>query len=71
MIALACLKIMVGDTLMFAGADHAGLVAKVAGVYLDSTWLWPRRYGNGNGWRRRSTPLVRKTFRPRPSCRQA
>jgi hypothetical protein len=46
MTALACLKIMVGDTLMFADADTmAGLVAKVAGAYLESTWLWPRRYG--------------------------
>jgi len=46
MTALACLKIMVGDTLMFADADTmAGLVAKVAGAYLETTWLWPRRYG--------------------------
>jgi hypothetical protein len=46
MTALACLKIMVGDTLMFADTDTmAGLVAKVAGAYLETTWLWPRRYG--------------------------
>lgn len=46
MTALACLKIMVGDNLMFADADTmAGLVAKVAGAYLETTWLWPRRYG--------------------------
>lgn len=46
MTALACLKIMVGDTLMFADADTmAGIVAKVAGAYLETTWLWPRRYG--------------------------
>lgn len=46
MTALACLKIMVGDTLIFADADTmADLVAKVAGAYLETTWLWPRRYG--------------------------
>lgn len=46
MTALACLKIMVGDELKFADNDTmAGLVAKVAGAYLESRWLFPRRYG--------------------------
>jgi len=46
MTALACIKIMVGDTLMFADLDTmAGLVAKVAGAYLETKWLWPRRHG--------------------------
>lgn len=46
MTALACIKIMVGDALMFADADTmAGLVAKVAGAYLETKWLWPRRHG--------------------------
>lgn len=46
MTALACLKIMVGDELTFADADTmAGLVSKVAGAYLETKWLFPRRYG--------------------------
>jgi hypothetical protein len=46
MTALACIKIMVGDSLMFADLDTmAGLVAKVAGAYLETKWLWPRRHG--------------------------
>jgi len=46
MTALACLKIFVGADLCFADTDSmAGLVAKVAGAYLETTWKWPRRYG--------------------------
>lgn len=46
MTALACLKIMVGDELQFADTDTmAGIVAKVAGAYLETKWLFPRRYG--------------------------
>jgi len=46
MAALACLKIFVGDDLRFADSDSmAALVAKVAGAYLETTWLWPRRHG--------------------------
>jgi len=46
MTALACLKIMVGEDLRFADADTmAGVVAKVAGAYLETIWPHPRRYG--------------------------
>ncbi len=46
MTAVACLKIFVGDELRFADNDAmAALVAKVAGAYLETTWLHPRRYG--------------------------
>ncbi|MBO9560555.1 MAG: hypothetical protein J7515_18470 [Caulobacter sp.] len=46
MTAIACLKVFVGDELRFADNDAmAGLVGKVAGAYLETTWLWPRRYG--------------------------
>jgi hypothetical protein len=46
MTAIACLKVFVGDELRFADNDTmASLVGKVAGAYLETTWLWPRRYG--------------------------
>jgi hypothetical protein len=46
MTALACLKIFVGEELRFADSDSmAALVSKVAGAYLETTWLWPRRHG--------------------------
>ncbi|MBU4435007.1 MAG: hypothetical protein KKC14_11390 [Alphaproteobacteria bacterium] len=46
MTALACLKIFVGEELRFTDPDSlAALVAKVAGAYLETTWLWPRRHG--------------------------
>jgi len=46
MTALACLKIFVGEDLRLADSDSmAALVAKVAGAYLETTWLWPRRHG--------------------------
>ncbi|MDB5456261.1 MAG: hypothetical protein JWP92_1846 [Caulobacter sp.] len=46
MTAVACLRVFVGETLQFADSETmAALVAKVAGSYLESTWLWPRRFG--------------------------
>ena len=46
MTAIACLKVFVGDELRFADNDTmAALVGKVASAYLETTWLWPRRYG--------------------------
>ena len=46
MTAIACLKVFVGEELRFADSDAmAALVAKVAGAYLETIWLWPRRYG--------------------------
>lgn len=46
MTAIACLKIFVGENLRFADSDTmAALVAKVAGAYLETCWVWPRRYG--------------------------
>jgi len=46
MTAIACLKVFVGDELKFADNETmAALVGKVAGAYLETTWLWPRRYG--------------------------
>jgi hypothetical protein len=46
MTAIACLKIFVGEDLVFADAETmAGVVAKVASAYLETHWTWPRRYG--------------------------
>ena len=46
MSALACLKVFVGEDLRFADAEAMStLVGKVAGAYLETTWLWPRRFG--------------------------
>lgn len=46
MTAIACLKIFVGEDLRFGDAETlAALVAKVAGAYLETAWVWPRRYG--------------------------
>jgi hypothetical protein len=46
MTAIACLKVFVGDELRFADNETmAALVGKVAGAYLETTWVWPRRYG--------------------------
>ncbi len=46
MTAIACLKIFVGKELRFADSETmAALVAKVAGAYLETTWVWPRRHG--------------------------
>lgn len=46
MSALACLKVTIGEELRFGDNETmAALVAKVAGCYLETTWLWPRRFG--------------------------
>ena len=46
MTAIACLKVFVGDDLCFADSETmAALVAKVAGAYLETAWIWPRRHG--------------------------
>ncbi|TCS15876.1 hypothetical protein [Caulobacter sp. BK020] len=46
MTAIACLKIFVGEELVFADTDTmASVVAKVASAYLETHWTWPRRYG--------------------------
>ncbi|MET3666123.1 hypothetical protein [Caulobacter sp. 1776] len=46
MTAIACLKIFVGEELRFADSETmATLVGKVAGAYLETEWVWPRRYG--------------------------
>ncbi len=46
MTAIACLKVFVGEDLCFADSETmAALVAKVAGAYLETAWLWPRRHG--------------------------
>jgi hypothetical protein len=46
MTAIACLKIFVGEELIFADTETmAGVVAKVASAYLETHWTWPRRYG--------------------------
>jgi len=46
MTAVACLKIFVADELQAADPERiANLTAKVAGAYFETTWLWPRRYG--------------------------
>ncbi|MDB5456263.1 MAG: hypothetical protein JWP92_1848 [Caulobacter sp.] len=46
MTAIACLRVFVGENLQFTHSEAmAALVAKVAGAYLETTWVWPRRYG--------------------------
>ena len=46
MSTVACLRISVGKDLSTADADAlAGVVAKVTGAFLETTWLWPRRFG--------------------------
>ncbi|CAN5282686.1 hypothetical protein BH10PSE3_BH10PSE3_17140 [soil metagenome] len=46
MTALACLKVTIGEELRFGDNETmAAVVAKVAGAYLETTWLWPRRFG--------------------------
>ncbi|MDB5457330.1 MAG: hypothetical protein JWP92_2915 [Caulobacter sp.] len=46
MTAIACLKIFVDKKLRPSSSESmAGLVAKVAGAYLETVWAWPRRYG--------------------------
>jgi hypothetical protein len=46
MTAVACLRIVIGESLHFTGVDTlAELVARVAGAYLETRWTWPRRHG--------------------------
>lgn len=46
MTAIACLRIVVGESLQFTDADSlADLVSKVASAYLETRWNWPRRHG--------------------------
>ena len=46
MTAIACLRIVVGESLQFTDADSlADLVSKVASAYLETRWAWPRRHG--------------------------
>lgn len=46
MTAIACLRIAVGDPAQGAESDRmAAIVAKVASAYLETTWLWPKRFG--------------------------
>ncbi len=46
MTTIACLKVFVADDQGAANFDALpGLVAKIAGAYLETTWVWPRRYG--------------------------
>lgn len=46
MTAIACLRILIDVDRAKAGGEHlAALVNKVAGAYLETRWLWPRRHG--------------------------
>lgn len=46
MTALACLKVTISEEMRFGDTETmATVVSKVAGAYLESTWLWPRRFG--------------------------
>jgi hypothetical protein len=46
MSTIACLRISVGKELAAGDAETlAALVSKVAGAFLETTWLWPRRFG--------------------------
>lgn len=46
MTAIACLRILIDPERAKAGGEHlATLVNKVAGAYLETRWLWPRRHG--------------------------
>lgn len=46
MTAIACLKIFIGTNVRASQQEAlAGLVAKVAGAFLESRWKWPRRWG--------------------------
>lgn len=45
MTAVACIRVVVAeDVRLPAGMDLATLVAKIASAYLETTWLWPRRF---------------------------
>ena len=46
MTAMACLRILIEPARATAGGDTlAALVNKVAGAFLETRWLWPRRHG--------------------------
>ncbi len=46
MTAIACLRIVVGESLQFTDAETmADLVSKVTAAYLETRWSWPRRHG--------------------------
>jgi hypothetical protein len=46
MTAMACLRVLINPTRAEAGGDTlAALVNKVAGAFLETRWLWPRRHG--------------------------
>jgi pimeloyl-ACP methyl ester carboxylesterase len=46
MTAIACLRILIDSDRARSGGEHlATLVNKVAGAYLETRWLWPRRHG--------------------------
>lgn len=46
MSALACLKVFVGEELRFGDAETmSAFVGKIAGAFLETTWVWPRRFG--------------------------
>ncbi|MDP1739178.1 MAG: hypothetical protein Q8L23_17270 [Caulobacter sp.] len=46
MTAMACLRVLIEPSRAAAGGDAlAALVNKVAGAFLETRWLWPRRHG--------------------------
>src|SRR3989338_9096894 len=46
MTAMACLRVLIDPARAAAGGDAlAVLVNKVAGAFLETRWLWPRRHG--------------------------
>ena len=46
MTALACLRIVIDPERVSAGGDAlAHMVSRVVTAYLETRWLWPRRFG--------------------------
>ncbi len=46
MSTIACLRISVGTDLAAGDLEAlSGVVSKIADAYLETTWLWPRRFG--------------------------
>jgi hypothetical protein len=46
MSTVACIRVMVEEPVACPpGMTLAGLVEKIAGAFLESTWIWPRRFG--------------------------
>lgn len=46
MTAVACIRVVVADGVRLPpGMDLAALVTKITSAYLETTWLWPRRFG--------------------------